>query len=184
VPRPGEVIDNPLTGETIRFVRTFAEGGDTAMRERTVLPGYPHERRAHAHATLTETFRVLEGEGRYRLGGSERSLAAGDSVEMPSGVPHVHPWNTGTGVLRMTQEVRLAGGDQDGAAAVEDYLVATFALAREGRTSADGRPPLLQVAVSLRAAYPHVYLAGIPRPAQRVLFALLAPIGRAAGYRR
>lgn len=183
MPRPGDVIDNPLTGESIRFVRTFAEGGETALRERTVAPGFPHESRAHAHATLTETFRVLEGEARYRLGETEGTLAAGESIEMPRGVPHVHPWNAGSGVLRVTQEVRLHGDDVAGASAVEDYLVATFALAREGRTSADGRPPLLQVAVSLHAAYPHVYLAGIPRPLQRILFALLGPVGRAAGYR-
>ena len=183
MPLPGQVIENPLTGETIRFERTFAEGGDSALRERTVRPGFPHEARAHAHTTLTEIFRLLEGEARYRLGDAERPLSAGESVEMPPGVPHVHPWNTGPGVLRMTQEVRLHGGDVAGAAAVEDYLVTTFALARAGRTSPDGRPPLLQVAVSLNAAYPHVYLAGIPRWVQRILFAALAPIGRAAGYR-
>lgn len=183
MPRPGEVIENPRTGETIRFLRTFAGGGESALRERTVLPGHPHETRPHVHATLTETFRVIQGEARYRLGGAQHPLRAGETVEMPPGIPHVHPWNVGSGVLRVTQEVRLTGGDLRGAAAVEDYLVTTFALARQGRTAADGRPPLLQVAVSLRAAYPHVYLAGIPRPVQRVLLALLAPIGRLAGYR-
>jgi mannose-6-phosphate isomerase-like protein (cupin superfamily) len=183
MPHPGQTIDNPITGESIRFVRTFAEGRGPAVRERTVLPGRPHERRPHAHATLTEIFEVLEGEARYRLGDEERALVAGERVEMPPNVPHVHPWNVGSGPLRVRQAVHLQGNDLAGAAAVEDYLVTTFGLAREGRTAADGRAPLLQVAVSLHAAYPHVYLAGVPGSVQRTLFAILAPIGRAAGYR-
>jgi mannose-6-phosphate isomerase-like protein (cupin superfamily) len=183
VPNPGLVIENPLTGETIRFLRTFAEPSGHALRERTVRPGFPHESRPHAHATLVERFEVLEGSAAYRLGGEERSLNAGERIELPPNIPHLHPWNTGSGILRLRQEVQLDGGDREGASAVEDYLVTTFGLAREGRTAADGRPPLLQVAVSLRAAYPHVYLAGIPRPIQRALILLLAPIGRLAGFR-
>jgi mannose-6-phosphate isomerase-like protein (cupin superfamily) len=183
MPRPGLTIQNPLTGETIRFARTFAEGGDRAERERTVLPGYPHEPRPHAHATLTERFTLHEGAARYRLGGTEGELRPGQSVEMPPRIPHVHPWNVGSTPLRMTQEVMLEGGDTVGASAVEDYLVTTFGLAREGRTGADGRPPLLQVAVSLHAAPPPRYLAGLPIPLQRVLFGLLAPVGRLLGYR-
>ena len=53
---------------------------------------------AHVHRTWTETFEILQGAATCRLGASEVRLAAGESIVMPPRVPHVHPWNTGSGV--------------------------------------------------------------------------------------
>ncbi|MFB6197003.1 MAG: cupin domain-containing protein, partial [Halobacteriaceae archaeon] len=57
-----------------------------------------------------------------------------------------------------------------------------YALAQTGRTDADGMPGLLQTAV-VGDEYPdHTYRASPPVPVQKVLFSVLASVGRLAGY--
>jgi mannose-6-phosphate isomerase-like protein (cupin superfamily) len=184
MPQSGDVIENPVLGERVTFLQTILECGDgPAVRIRTIEPHRPHDDRPHAHATFTEVFEVLEGRARYRLGDQTGELGRGETISMPPHVAHVHPWNVGESNLRVRQEVHLHTNDRAGAAAVEDYLVTTFGLAREGRVLPDGRPAFLQTVVSLHAALPHVYAAGIPLAVQRILFGVLAPVARLAGYR-
>jgi mannose-6-phosphate isomerase-like protein (cupin superfamily) len=180
----GQTIENPYFGEKITFIETIAgTNGKRGIRERVILPNHPREQRAHLHDTLTETFEILEGTARYRLGNDEHPLGAGETIEMPPKIPHIHPWNIGNTVLRVRQTVTVHTSDIQGVVAVEDYLVTTFGLARDGKLKPDGTPPFLQVAVSFRAMIPHAYLAGIPLGVQKVLFGLLAPIGEMQGYR-
>jgi mannose-6-phosphate isomerase-like protein (cupin superfamily) len=50
----------------------------------------------HLHQTWTETFEILEGSATCLLGSDEHRMTRGESIVMPPGVPHVHPWNTGS----------------------------------------------------------------------------------------
>ena len=182
--KAGQVIENPITGERIVFIETVAStGGKYAVRERTIQPHFPHETRAHAHQTLTETFEILEGVSRYRLGENEQELKAGEQVVMPPHIAHIHPWNIGDAVLRVRQMVTIHTSDVEGVTAVEDFLVTTFGLARDGKVKADGGPYLLQAAVNFRVMLPHAYLAGIPLGIQKILFSLLGRVGEWRGYR-
>jgi hypothetical protein len=60
--------------------------------------------------------------------------------------------------------------------------VTLFGLAREGRVNRKGLPNPLQLAVTASATMPATYLAGVPVSVQRVLFTVLAGLGRLAGY--
>jgi hypothetical protein len=63
-------------------------------------------------------------------------------------------------------------------------LISTlFGLANDGLTNDRGVPHLLQLAVIGDEFGDVIEFARPPRIVQRVLFALLAPIGRALGYR-
>lgn len=55
-------------------------------------------------------------------------------------------------------------------------------LAREGKTNAEGTPNLLAMAVFLDAHPDLVYLSSPPIGVQKILFRLLAPLGRRLGY--
>src|SRR5262245_54439874 len=57
----------------------------------------------HLRRTWTVTFEILHGSARYRLGSAEYMAEAGETIVMPPGVPHVHPWNTGSGVMVFRQ---------------------------------------------------------------------------------
>ena len=44
--------------------------------------------KAHTHADLDKVYYVLEGTGRFTLGGQEEKLGPGEAVVAPAGVEH------------------------------------------------------------------------------------------------
>ncbi|HEY4320090.1 MAG TPA: cupin domain-containing protein [Gemmatimonadales bacterium] len=139
----------------------------------------------HMHRTWTETFEVLTGSASYRLGGVVQTLQAGETVVMPPGVPHRHPWNTGSGVMVFRQSNDFGATTPE---AVHDVLGA-FAtingLAREGRVSARGVPKNpLQVAATIRLLMKHGgFDATLPVPLQLAVGATFGRLAEALGYR-
>ena len=104
---------------------------------------------------------------------------------MPPGVPHVHPWNTGSGVMvfRHTNEFGASTPE-----AVHDVLGA-FAtingLAREGRIGKNGVPKNpLQAAATIRTLTKHGgFDAVLPISPQLAVSATLGRLAEALGYR-
>lgn len=171
---PYEIIVNPAVGQEYRFLeRGFDAHGEflrAELRYRADATSFTE----HIHPKQDETFRVLTGELIVALGGEERSLTSDEQVTLPAGVPHLHRNADGieTSVL---WEVRppMAG----------EALVRGLAiLARDGKTDAEGTPNLLPLAVFLDAHPDLVYLSTPPIAIQKLLFRLLAPIGRRRGY--
>jgi hypothetical protein len=58
-----------------------------------------------------------------------------------------------------------------------------FGLARDGKTNKQGMPNPLQGAVLLQAYADEMRLSGVPVFAQRLLGAVLAPVGKLFGYK-
>ena len=90
------MIENPRTGEQIVFeVRT---------RELLVMQSTwtRHGRRAaeHVHPTMEERYDVLAGTAAFRIAGMERTAAAGETVVVPPGTPHL-AWNPTHEVVRL-----------------------------------------------------------------------------------
>jgi mannose-6-phosphate isomerase-like protein (cupin superfamily) len=139
----------------------------------------------HVHLRWSETFEILEGTAAYVLGDVEHTLKSGGSIRMPPGVPHVHPWNVGSGemVYRQTNDFGSVSPD-----AVDDILGA-FAtingLAREGKIGRKGLPKNpLQLAATLRTLTKHEgFDAAVPIAIQRVASATLGRVAEALGYR-
>lgn len=117
---------------------------------------------------------MLTGELIVTLDGEERSLGPDEQVTLPAGVPHLHR-NVDGIETRVLWEVRppMAG---------EALVRGLATLAREGKTDAEGTPNLLPLAVFLDANPDLVYLSAPPIAVQKLLFKLLAPIGRRRGY--
>jgi quercetin dioxygenase-like cupin family protein len=140
---------------------------------------------AHVHRTWTETFEILQGTASYRLGTEVHTLRAGESVVMPPGVPHVHPWNTGSGVMVHRQTNDFGGFDPDAVHEVLGTFATINGLAREGRVGKKGLPKNpLQLAATVRALTKHGgFDATVPIPLQRFMTATLGPLAAAFGYR-
>jgi hypothetical protein len=73
--------------------------------------------------------------------------------------------------------------DFEPAGTYESFLETMYGLAEEGKTDGQGRPGLLRMAVIGRAHLEDFALARPPYWVQKVLFAVLAPLGRLRGYR-
>jgi len=174
--RAGDVIENPITGERITFLKTAGDTDGELLAFEYLVPPRTLGPPLHVHPYQEERFvEVLSGTLRARLGIEERSVREGGSFAAPPGTPHA--WrNDGEGAVRMLVEVRPA-------LRMEEVFETTFDLARDGKTNVRGVPRNpLQAAATAREYADELRLARPPFAVQRVLFGLLAPISRVLGY--
>jgi quercetin dioxygenase-like cupin family protein len=173
--KAGNVFENPVTGE-FGYIRVGTEetNGELLVADLRVRPGGA-VLGAHLHPTIDERFTVLKGKIGYMRGDQKGVLQAGDSADLPRGVPHDW-WNAGDEEARVIVEVRPA-------ARFEQMITTLFNLAREGRTNTKGVPNPLQMAVIAREFADVIQFMSPPLWIQRVLFGVLAPLGRLLGYK-
>ena len=178
-------FENPRQGQRVRFLTLPAETGGRGFTLEYVYRPFTGESAvpAHIHTAAVETFEILSGEARYRVGRLEESARKGDRLILPAGVSHVHPWSVSSEELHVRQTTEVNPPDSAGLVASLQALVTLFGLAGAGKVNRKGLPNLLQLAVLIRSTMPATYIAGIPIAVQRLLFGGLARIGEAVGYR-
>jgi quercetin dioxygenase-like cupin family protein len=128
----------------------------------------------HYHPQQDEHFEVLAGGLRVRAGERERTLAAGETIDIPRGTVH-QVWNPGTEPARVLWQTRPGGR-------TEEWFASVDALHREGRVGSNGMPGPLAFA-TLLTEYGDVFrLAVGPEPVVRGALGILAVFGRLRGY--
>lgn len=178
-------FENPGVGQRSRIVTL---PGETAGRQ-FVLDyinrpfGGENAVPAHVHTAATETFEILKGRARYRLGSETKTAVAGERVVMPPLVVHVHPWSDSDEELHVRQTADVNPPDLRGLNASLQAAITIQGLAKAGRVNAKGLPNLLQLGVLVETTMPATYLAGPPIALQHVLFGTLGWLGRLAGYK-
>jgi uncharacterized RmlC-like cupin family protein len=177
-------FENPTVGQRSRILTLPAESGGRqfVLEYVTRLYGGDHANAAHLH-TYGETFEILKGRARYRLGSETKTAEAGDRVEIPPMVPHQHPWSDSLHELHVRHTAVANPPDLRGLNASLQADITIQGLARLGLVNGKGLPNLLQLAVLLDTTMPATYLDGMPIAIQRILYRVLAPIGRLAGYK-
>lgn len=179
---PGLTLHNTRTGMVARVLEADETGRHFTL-EYTLPAGLGPSIDAHLHQHWSESFEILSGTARYRLGGAVHTLAAGESVSLPTNTPHVHPWNVGKEQLRVRQTTTLLRPSPE---AIQDTFRAfamLYWLTNEGKVDAKGKLHPLQGALILRTLQRHGgFLAGTPIPVQRALVGLLAVLGERRGY--
>ena len=88
-------FENPAVGQRSRLVVAPGETGGRQFVLDYINQPFAGQRAvpAHIHTTYVETFEILKGRARYRLGAETKTAAAGERIVMPPMVPHVHPWS-------------------------------------------------------------------------------------------
>lgn len=107
VANPGDVLENPITGQSLTFRRTTAQTGGELLEVESSWEAGGMEPPEHHHPHQQEHFEVLEGELRARLGDVEHTVRTGETLEVPSGTPHAM-WNAGPGRARAVWQTRPA----------------------------------------------------------------------------
>jgi len=172
------VIENPMTGERITFLKTTWETNGELLRFEYVLPpGFTIPE--HVHPQQEERHEVLSGTLRGRVGGQERDYREGERVVGPAGVPHAWQNPSSDEEVRFVSELRPP--------LVFETLFETYCgLARDGKTTKQGIPKnLLQLAVLVDETRGMFYSTRVPVAVQEAflaLFAVLAFVGRRLGY--
>jgi quercetin dioxygenase-like cupin family protein len=172
--RPGDRLENPVTGEVLVFHETAAQTGGELVRVETIVQPDGFVAAAHVHPAQAERFEVLNGTVGFRLGRRTLLAGPGDVAVVPAGTPHRF-WNGGPNEARFVCEIRPALG-------FESLIETMFTLAAAGKTDERGLPGPLQLAVIADAHFDTVRLPFPPAPVQRAALAVGAPLGRLLGY--
>jgi quercetin dioxygenase-like cupin family protein len=179
VAKAGDVIENPITGERITFLKTTRETNGELLRFEYVLPpGFTIPQHVHPHQE--ERHEVLSGTLRGRVGGQERDYAEGERVVGPAGVPHAWQNPSSDEELRFVSEIRPP-------LVFETILETYCGLARDGKTTKQSIPKNpLQLAVLVDETRGMFYSSRAPVDVQEAflaLFSVLASVGRMLGYK-
>ena len=128
----------------------------------------------HLHPSQDEHIEVLEGELTVRTSAGQRTLAVGDTIDIPRGIPH-QMWNDGDAPARTRWETRPAGR-------TEQWFRDIDAIHRSGRVGRTGMPGPLAFGVILTRYRDVFRLASAPDLITRPVLAALAVLGRGRGY--
>jgi quercetin dioxygenase-like cupin family protein len=175
----GETIDNPLTGERMKFLKTTADtNGRSFEFEFVAPPGWSVSEHIHPHQQ--ERTQMISGVLSGRVAGEDFRLLQGEIRVVPSGV--VHAWRNPSDEEEARFSVEFSP-----ALNMESGFETAWALARDGKATKAGLPKNpLQLVVFANEHKDEVFLTSPPIPVQKALFAilgLLAPVGRLLGYR-
>jgi quercetin dioxygenase-like cupin family protein len=173
--RPGDRLENPVTGEVLVFHRTSQETNGESVLVETIVRPHGFVAAAHVHPLQTERFEIVAGRLGLRVGDTEILARPGEVATVAPGTPHRF-WNAGESEARFLCEVRPA-------LQFESLIETMFTLAAEGKTNRKGLPNPLRLAVIAKAHFDTVRLPFPPAALQRAALALGAPLGRALGYR-
>jgi hypothetical protein len=173
--KAGQTIHNPITGETLTFVVTAADSDGKLLRVDVTAAPHKAGPPLHVHRGFVEKYDVQEGLVHVRLHGRVHAIEPRHPFEVPRGEPHTF-WIEGDEPARMVVDFEPAG-------TYEFFLETLYGLAEDGKTNAKGEPNLLQMAVIGREHLDDFALAKPPIWLQRILFGVLAPLGRIFGYR-
>ena len=172
--RPGDRLENPVTGEVLVFRRTSEETNGESVLVETIVRPNGFVAAAHVHPYQTERFEILDGLVGLRIGDDELVAKPGDVAVVAPGMPHRF-WNAGEREARFLCEVRPA-------LRFESLIETMFTLAAEGKTNRRGMPNPLRLAVIAREHFDTVRLPFPPAVLQRAALAIGAPLGKALGY--
>lgn len=171
----GVRMTNPISGESlvVEAVGRDDTGPFTRGRLR-VGPGESGPPR-HVHPNHRERFEVESGELTVHLDGERHVLSERESMVVPQGSPH--------GFENETEEPVVFTGTIRPASRITHVIATLFGLAHDGKLRADGSPRLLQAMVFAREMKDEIYLASPPYLIQRLMWTIMAPIGRLMGRR-
>jgi quercetin dioxygenase-like cupin family protein len=179
-PARGSVIENPLSGERITILAPGPRADGSVLEWELVLAPGGRVPSSHAHPRQEESFTVLAGQMRFRIGGRRVLAGPGDTVRVPPGTVH-HFANAGPEPARVVVQTNPA-------LSMQELLETAAAMARAQHAAARRRPRPLELALfmrdferEVRAPYlPAALVGAVIRP----LAWLARRAGLDAGYRR
>jgi mannose-6-phosphate isomerase-like protein (cupin superfamily) len=173
----GKPYTNPRSGGRATFIESWEDnGGARTVQERVVPPG-TGKAGPHYHLDFFQTWEILDGTATMSVENEERTLRAGDRVELPEGTVHADPWNEGAEDMTMRLTIEPVPRF------VEVYAKTWLDGFVKGNLNDQDELPLLNILVIARATNGQSFASSPPRWVQNATLPLFAAIGRLRGYR-
>jgi mannose-6-phosphate isomerase-like protein (cupin superfamily) len=167
------VIVNPLSGEQIVIRRTAAQSGGDVLDWELQLAVGGRVPSSHAHPEQEETFTVLEGRMRFRVGWRRVLVLPGQRIRIPAGTVH-HFANAGDVPARVAVESRPA-------LRMEELLDTAAAMARAQHRAGRKLPRPLELALFMTEFEREVRAPLLPARMVRLVLRRLAAIAGRRG---
>ena len=172
--KPGEVIENPRTGQIMKFIKTSQDtNGQLLQIDCLNKPGGVKEPE-HIHPFQENRFEMISGSLMLCIAGVKRQINAGEAIAIPPKVPHFF-WNASGEEVHYIQEFRPALRS-------EFFFEALFGLAQHGKLNDQGTANLLLMAAFIPLFWNEIRVTKPPEIIQRILFGILGPVSRALRY--
>jgi len=174
---PGQVLDNPVSGERFIFSQTADDTGGELLAVEFVVAPDGRVPGAHVHPVQEERFEVVSGTMRFKAGRETVLAGPGDTLVVPPGTSHRFA-NAGESPAVLRVEVRPA-------LKMEQLWETVVALAADGRTFRSGLPKPLDLALFMREFEQEVrapFAPGLVRAATAPLAWLAARRGLTRRY--
>jgi quercetin dioxygenase-like cupin family protein len=179
-PAGGSVIENPLSGERITILGPGPRADGSVLEWELVLAPGGRVPSSHAHPRQEESFTVLAGQMRFRIGGRRVLAGPGDTVRVPPGTVH-HFANAGPEPARVAVQTNPA-------LSMQELLETAAAMARAQHAAARRLPRPLELALFMRDFEREVRAPYLPAALVGAVIRPLAWLARRrgldAGYRR
>jgi mannose-6-phosphate isomerase-like protein (cupin superfamily) len=172
----GQILSNPVSGETIEFVQTASDTNGELLAVDLTLTSDGRVPGTHVHPEQEERFEVRSGRMKFKLGFKTIIAGPGETVVVPAGKSHRFS-NAGLEDAHVRVEVRPA-------LRMEELFETTAALAEEGRVMRSGMPKPVELALFIREYAREVRAPFPPAWAVRAATAPLAGLGRVRGRDR
>jgi len=167
-------INVVATGETVTFTKTVADTNGEFLEMICYLPA--HQKAAppkHIHKTQTESFKVMEGRLGIFIGNKKFVLETGQTMEVPANT--VHGWFAASeGDIKFRSVFKPALD-------IEWSITEMFASMNRNRSM---KPGVFEATYILSQLKDQLAIAGIPLFIQRLIFPVIAGIGKSMGMVR
>ncbi|MES1220095.1 MAG: cupin domain-containing protein [Bacteroidota bacterium] len=170
-----KTIINSKTGQSFRFIQTAKSTNGKMLEIESSFKPNSKEPPAHYHPFQEEDFRILQGELTVKINSEMKTLKQGDRLHIPANEVH-SMWN------RSGHEAVVSWKTQP-ALNSENLFETITGLANDNQTDANGKPGILQVALTVSKFSNTFRLANPPFAIQKILFSLIAPFAWLSGKR-
>ena len=170
----GKKIENPMTGQSIQFLRTAKDTGGALLEMETTYRSASTPPIPHYHPHQDEHFTVIKGELTLMTGRKMMVLKEGEQIRIPRGQHHAM-WNASSSPTIVNWKVSPA-------LETENLLEIVMGLSAAGKVNRKGMPSILQMSI-LAPRFSKVYRISQPaRWLQLLVFGVLKPFALLSGH--
>jgi quercetin dioxygenase-like cupin family protein len=167
--KSGQIIENRVTGERVKYLKTAQDTDGTQVVFEMWAPPNCFMPVRHIHLQQTEEIEVLSGVFKVECNGKVQHLQAGEKMLIPPKAPHQW-WNESEDE---TVHTRFSLTPAYNFEVMQEQIFGIF--------NTKGKLSFLQIMVMAKEY--DMIIAGPPIFLQKIMWFLLAPIGRLLGLK-